>query len=81
VEGPWRPKFERLTRQEERAGLLDETASIGTRDGWAERLRERGYTLRGHRLVLSRRSTAAIPSTDGMNCMDEEAATQTPRDP
>jgi hypothetical protein len=32
-------KFERLTRQEERAGLLDETATIGTRLGWAERLR------------------------------------------
>ena len=48
---PRRSKFERLTAQEERAGLLDETASIGTRAGWAERLRERGYALRGHRLV------------------------------
>ncbi len=47
-------KFDRLTRQEERAGLLDETATIGTRAGWAERLRERGYALRGHRLVRSR---------------------------
>ena len=36
---PLRAKFERLTRQEERAGLLDETATIGTRSGWAERLR------------------------------------------
>jgi DNA phosphorothioation-associated putative methyltransferase len=48
---PRRTKFDRLTRQEERARLLDETASIGTRSGWAERLRERGYVLRGHRLV------------------------------
>jgi DNA phosphorothioation-associated putative methyltransferase len=48
---PRRPKFDRLTRQEERAGLLDETATIGTRAGWADRLRERGYALRGHRLV------------------------------
>jgi DNA phosphorothioation-associated putative methyltransferase len=47
-------KFDRLTRQEERAGLLDETATIGTRSGWADRLRERGYALRGHRLVRSR---------------------------
>jgi hypothetical protein len=39
---PHRPKFDRLTRQKERAGLLDETATIGTRDGWADRLRERG---------------------------------------
>jgi hypothetical protein len=51
---PRRSKFARLTTQEERAGLLDETASIGTRAGWAERLRERGYTLRGHRLVRTR---------------------------
>jgi DNA phosphorothioation-associated putative methyltransferase len=44
-------KFDRLTRQEERAGLLDDPATIGTRAGWAERLRERGYALRGHRLM------------------------------
>lgn len=50
-EGCARAKFERLTRQEERAGLLDDSATIGMRDGWAERLRERGYALRGHRLV------------------------------
>jgi DNA phosphorothioation-associated putative methyltransferase len=41
-EDPRRAKFERLTRQEERAGLLDESATIGTRTGWAERLREWG---------------------------------------
>jgi DNA phosphorothioation-associated putative methyltransferase len=35
-------KSDRLTRQEERAGLLDDTATIGTRSGWADRLRERG---------------------------------------
>jgi DNA phosphorothioation-associated putative methyltransferase len=51
---PLRSKFERLTRQEERAGLLDETATIGTRSGWEERLRSMGYALRGYRLVRSR---------------------------
>ncbi len=51
---PRRNKFARLTSQEERAGLLDETATIGTRAGWSERLRERGYALRGHRLVRDR---------------------------
>ncbi len=40
---PRREKFARLTAQEERAGLRDETATIGTRTGWAERLRERGH--------------------------------------
>jgi DNA phosphorothioation-associated putative methyltransferase len=50
---PRRPKFDRLTRQEERAGLLYDTATIGTRTGWTDRLRARGYALRGHRLVRS----------------------------
>jgi DNA phosphorothioation-associated putative methyltransferase len=44
-------KFARLTRQEEKHGLLDETATIGAREGWQRRLTERGVTIRGHRLV------------------------------
>ena len=44
-------KFARLTAQEEKNGLLDETSSIGTREGWARRLSERGFALKGHRLV------------------------------
>ena len=48
---PLRAKYERLTRQEERAGLLEETATIGTRIGWRARLEERGFTIRGHRLI------------------------------
>jgi len=48
---PLRAKFERLTRQEEGAGLLAETASIGTYGAWAERLLSTGYALRGHRLI------------------------------
>ena len=44
-------KFYRLTKQEEAKGLFEETSRIGTRFGWRERLRERGVTLRGHRLV------------------------------
>jgi len=46
---PGRDKFRRLTRQEERLGLYDEVRSIGTREGWARRLRARGVELRGHR--------------------------------
>ncbi len=34
-------KFARLTRQEEKHGLLDETATIGTRAGWERRLAKR----------------------------------------
>jgi DNA phosphorothioation-associated putative methyltransferase len=48
---PLYAKFARLTAQEERHGLLSSTATIGTRSGWVERLRERGFRLQGHRLV------------------------------
>jgi len=48
---PLRDKFARLTRQEEQHGLLTETATIGTRQGWEARLEGTGYRLQGHRLV------------------------------
>ena len=48
---PRREKFARLTAQEEKHGLLENTSGIGTRDGWARRLAERGFNLKGHRLV------------------------------
>jgi DNA phosphorothioation-associated putative methyltransferase len=58
-------KFDRLTRQEERAGLRDDTATIGTRAEWADRLRERGYALRGHRLVWIRPGESCIEGGSG----------------
>ena len=48
---PLAARFARLTRQEEKHGLLDDTAAIGTREGWQRRLAERGFTVRGHRLI------------------------------
>jgi DNA phosphorothioation-associated putative methyltransferase len=45
--------FRRLTEQEDRHGLLGDSATIGTRNGWHHRLEERGWRLRGHRLVRS----------------------------
>ena len=50
---PLRDKFARLTAQEEKHGLLDDASGIGTREGWARRLSERGFSLKGHRLVRS----------------------------
>jgi DNA phosphorothioation-associated putative methyltransferase len=47
---PRREKFARLTAQEEKHGLLDDTSGIGTREGWAKRLAERRFVLKGHRL-------------------------------
>jgi DNA phosphorothioation-associated putative methyltransferase len=48
---PLHAKFARLTAQEEKQGLLADPSGIGTREGWARRLSERGFSLRGHRLV------------------------------
>ena len=48
---PLRDKFARLTRQEEQHGLLEDTATIGTRAGWEARLAAAGLCLRGHRLI------------------------------
>jgi DNA phosphorothioation-associated putative methyltransferase len=45
---PLHARFARLTRQEERHGLLDDAASIGTRTAWEGRLRQAGFELRGH---------------------------------
>jgi DNA phosphorothioation-associated putative methyltransferase len=47
-------KFAKLTAKEEKAGLLEETATIGTRDGWNARLIEKSHILRGHQLVRSK---------------------------
>jgi DNA phosphorothioation-associated putative methyltransferase len=48
---PLYAKFARLSQQEERHGLLDDPATIGTREGWEARLSAAGFALRGHRLV------------------------------
>ncbi len=44
-------KFSRLTRQEEKNGLLLNASAIGTVNGWANRLQRTGFKLRGHRLI------------------------------
>jgi DNA phosphorothioation-associated putative methyltransferase len=48
---PLHAKFARLTAQEEKNGLLGDPAGIGTREGWARRLAERGFALKGQRLT------------------------------
>ncbi len=48
---PLHARFARLSKQEEEYGLLDDTGTIGTRDGWQARLCEAGFALRGRRLV------------------------------
>jgi DNA phosphorothioation-associated putative methyltransferase len=55
---PGRDKFARLTLQEERAGLLHDPRTIGTRQGWKRRLDEAGFRLTGHRLVRTKKPEA-----------------------
>ncbi len=50
-EHPLHGKFAKLTRQEEAAGLLDDTARIGFRINWERILSEKGLGFKGHRLV------------------------------
>ncbi len=48
---PLRLKFARLTKQEERCRLYEQSQAIGTRVGWETVLTERGFRLAGHRVV------------------------------
>lgn len=50
-------KFLRLTQQEERWGLLDNTSTIGTKDGWESLLQAHGIVLRGHRVRRQKPAT------------------------
>jgi DNA phosphorothioation-associated putative methyltransferase len=51
---PLRPKFARLTNQEERYNLYDKAESIGTREGWQKVLDEKGVYLADHRLLCKK---------------------------
>jgi hypothetical protein len=50
-EHPLHGKFAKLTRQEEAAGVLEDTARIGFRINWERILAEKGLAFKGHRLV------------------------------
>lgn len=63
------PLFSALTAAEEAAGLLEETDRIGFRANWEKTLKDRGCSLRGHRLVVSPREapperTGAAPGSE-----------------
>ena len=59
---PLHAKFVKLTRQEEAAGLLDETARIGFRLNWERALAEKGLGFKGHRLVEIEATTPPAPA-------------------
>ena len=51
---PLYSKFAKLTAQEEKLGLLENSTVIGTRIGWAERLRANNLKIQGHRVLKTR---------------------------
>lgn len=51
AEHPLYAKFSKLTRQEEQAGLLDDTSRIGFRLNWERLLLQKRLYIKGHRLV------------------------------
>ncbi len=64
-ENPLYSKYARLTLQEDKQGLLSDSKSIGTRDGWNKRLSEAGYGLKGHRLIKLKDGVEPYPKDDG----------------
>ena len=48
---PHREKFEKLTKQEEKHGLFENTKIIGTKNGWDDVLKLKGVRLRGHQVA------------------------------
>ncbi len=58
---PGRDKFARLSVQEERLGLLAETASIGTKERWEQVVASKGVCFTGHRLIRRKSPTFEEP--------------------
>jgi hypothetical protein len=61
-EHPLHGKFSKLTRQEEVAGLLDDTARIGFRINWERILAQKGIGFKGHRLVEMATAILVLPA-------------------
>ncbi len=56
---PLYKQFANLTRQEEKLGLLKNTRSIGTRDGWQEWLEKHQVEIKGKRVISLKRTAQA----------------------
>ena len=55
-------KFSKLTRQEEEAGLLEDTSRIGFRLNWERSLADKGFGFKGHRLVGTKVTGPSAPA-------------------
>ncbi len=59
---PLHGKFAKLTRQEEAAGLLEDTSRIGFRLNWERALAEKGLGFKGHKLIETGNLSASPPT-------------------
>lgn len=57
---PLYERFAKLTAQEERRGLLDDTSHIGTKNGWEDTLEQHKVQIKGHRVMRSEPLTPEI---------------------
>lgn len=73
---PRRALFKTLTDSEERAGLFEDTSTIGSRDGWQQTLREKGRALRGHRLIRIRTQNSHPDECSGIGTRQSRAHPQ-----
>ncbi len=55
-------KFAKLTKSEVKAGLFDETKTIGNQQGWERRLAECGVQIKNHRVYPQARTSESIYS-------------------
>ena len=51
-------EFHKLSMDEEKAGLLEDSKLIGFKENWENRLNERGYEVTGHELKKTKKVTA-----------------------
>lgn len=64
VPHPARSDFETLTRLEEAEALYEHTATIGFKLNWEKLLREKGLSIRGHKLIRSQKQTVVTAGTE-----------------
>lgn len=61
---PLAAKFSRLTKQEDKYGLYEDTRTIGTKNGWQAVLDSKGVAIVGHRVVKKAGPPSAVLSSD-----------------
>lgn len=63
-------EFHKLSKEEEKAGLLENSNRIGFKLNWDQRLSEKGYSLQDHKLVKVKRSESPITPPTNSSTVD-----------